>query len=100
MDYEIQKCKICEINKESPVINNPVVNIIKNPYVNDPNNWIITLRRHTSLPLIGEIKCLKHTLKKVFPKNVKVDLYQKEPYDHFHWTVEGIPLNLFKNNEI
>jgi hypothetical protein len=100
MKCEDQKCNICEINIETCIYNNPIVKVIKDPSSIKPNMWIAAPHRHTSLPIIGEIKCLKHAIKKLFPSSTKIDRYQKDPYTHFHWIIEGKPINIFKYNKI
>ena len=93
MKYEEKKCTICETRKVLCIYETPVVRIIKLP---KEDHWIVALRRHTSLPLKGEIKCIKYAVKKIFPKNAKVERHQQEPFGHFHWIVEGEPINRAK----
>ena len=89
MKYEDEKCKICEVKEEDCIYNTAILKISKFP---GDDFWTLALHRHTSLPLKGEIKCLKYAVRKIFPKNVELNTYQLDPFTHFHWRVKGKPI--------
>ena len=93
MKYEDKKCILCKTKDVLCIYETPIIKIIKFPR---DDHWIVALHRHTSLPFTGEIKCIKHAVKKFFQKNAEIERHQQEPFGHFHWIVKGKPIKQSK----